>query len=296
VTAARSTTATAPDGVVLHVEVEGSGPPLLLLHEVAGDVRSWDGDVARLRAEFTCIRYNARGFPPSDVPDDPRRYGQEAAVGDALAVLDALDVQRAHLAGLSMGGFCALHLCLGHPHRVRSALVAGVGYGSAPEDRPGFVREAQAAAAAFAADTPTAARRYADGPTRVQLRRKDPAAWKALGDGLAAHDPVGQSLTFAQVQARRPALHDLREQLAQVRVPVLLLVGDEDDGCLATNLMLKRTIPSSALWVLPHTGHTVNLEEPERFAEAVRWLTRQSDAGTWPQRDPASVGRGLVGM
>lgn len=292
----RELTATAPDGVQLHVEVEGSGPPLLLLHEVAGDVRSWDGDVAALRERFTCIRYNARGFPPSQVPADPQRYGQDIAVADAVAVLDAVGVPTAHLAGLSMGGFCALHLCLTRPERVRSAVIAGVGYGSAPEDRAGFVREAEAAAAAFRSDAAAAAGRYAEGPTRVQLRRKDPAAWAALGTALASHDPLGQAMTFARVQARRPALHDLCDRLAEVRAPMLLLVGDEDDGCLATNLMLKRTVPSAALWVLPHTGHTINLEEPRQFAQAVTWLAEQADAGTWPQRDPSSVGRGLVGM
>jgi pimeloyl-ACP methyl ester carboxylesterase len=289
-------TATSADGVELHVEVEGDGPPLLLMHEVAGDVRSWDGDVERLRDRFTCIRYSARGFPPSQVPTDPRQYGQDVAVTDAVAVLDAMGVQSAHLVGLSMGGFCALHLCLTRPERVRSAVLAGVGYGSAPEDRAGFVREAEAAAAAFRADVATAARRYVDGPTRVQLRRKDPAAWAALGAALARHDPTGQALTFAQVQARRPALHDLRERLAAVRVPLLLLLGDEDDGCLTTNLMLKRTIPSAALRVLPHTGHTVNLEEPREFAAAVAWLVEHVEAGTWPERDPRSLDRGLVGM
>ncbi|MET0134011.1 MAG: alpha/beta fold hydrolase [Kibdelosporangium sp.] len=290
------TRATAADGTRLHVEVDGAGPPMLFLHEVAGDTRSWDPQVRALRDTYTCIRYNARGFPPSDVPLENERYGQDIAVTDAIAVLDHLGVSTAHVVGLSMGGFCALHLCLTQPDRVRSVLIAGAGYGSPPEDRAMFVAEATTAAAAFATDIRAAAARYADGPTRVQLRRKDPALWQEFGEKLAAHDPVGQSRSFSELLANRPSLHDLRPRLAGVDLPMLLVVGDEDDGCLATNLMLKQVIASSALDVFPHTGHTVNLEEPERFTAAIVALAGAADAGTWPRRDPASVRRGLVGM
>jgi pimeloyl-ACP methyl ester carboxylesterase len=286
----------AADGVGLAVAVEGSGPPLLFLHEVAGDLRDWQGQVDHFAGRYTCVRYNARGYPPSGVPVQPERYGQEAAVRDAVAVLDALRIDAAHVVGLSMGGFCALHLLLEHPDRLLSATVAGAGYGSAPHQRAGFAEEARTAGRCFRDNVRDAATAYQHGPTRLQFRRKNPSEWAAFGERLAGRDPLGLSLTFSQVLAKRPTLYDLRDRLTAVRRPVLLVVGDEDDGCLDVNIMLKRTMPTAGLSVLPCTGHTLNLEEPRAFNDVLGGFLEQVDAGQWPSRDPATVGRGLVGM
>ena len=113
------------DGVTLHAEETGQGEPLLFVHEFAGDHRSWEPQVRFFSAAYRCVTYAARGYPPSDVPTDPAAYSQERAVADAIAVLDGLGIGRAHVVGLSMGGFTALHLALGHPERVLSAVVAG---------------------------------------------------------------------------------------------------------------------------------------------------------------------------
>ena len=118
------------DGVTLYAEETGTGEPLLFIHEFAGDHRSWEPQVRFFSAAYHCVTYAARGYPPSGVPTDPDAYSQARAVADAIAVLDGLAVDRAHLVGLSMGGFTALHLVLSHPDRVRSAVVAGSG--SAP--------------------------------------------------------------------------------------------------------------------------------------------------------------------
>ncbi|GII92798.1 alpha/beta fold hydrolase [Sinosporangium siamense] len=290
------TEAVSPDGTRLAVAVDGAGPPLLFLHEVAGDLDDWERQVEHFAGRYTCVRYNARGYPPSDVPTGPHRYGQHAAVQDALSVLDSLGMSAAHVVGLSMGGFCALHLALDHPGRCLSLTVAGAGYGSAPHQRAGFAEEARTASRLFATDPVAAASAYQDGPTRRQFRRKDHAAWRAFGARLAARDPVGMSMTFAEVLARRPSLYDLRDRLSELRTPTLLVVGDEDDGCLDVNVMLKRTMPAAALHVLPNTGHTVNHEEPEAFNALLDVFLEQVTAGRWPSRDPATLGRGLVGM
>ena len=113
------------DGVRLHAEETGQGEPLLFVHEFAGDHRSWEPQLRFFSAAYHCITYAARGYPPSDVPTDPAAYSQERAVADAIAVLDRLAIGKAHVVGLSMGGFTALHLVLGHPERVSSAVVAG---------------------------------------------------------------------------------------------------------------------------------------------------------------------------
>lgn len=288
---------TTDDGVELHVEQTGTGAPLLFVHEFAGDHRSWEPQVRHFSAAYRCIRYAARGYPPSDVPTDPGAYSQARAVADAVAVLDALEVDRAHVVGLSMGGFATLHLTLRHPNRVLSAVVAGAGYGAEPERRASFRAESEATATAFETEgSPAVAARYAVGPARVQLQNKNPMAWSEFAAALAEHSAVGSALTQRGVQAARPSLYDLREELAGIRTPTLIVTGDEDDGCLDVDVMLKRTIPTSGLVVLPRTGHAVNLEDPDAFNRVVDEFLAAVERGAWRPRDPRSVSRSLTGM
>jgi len=288
--------ATAADGTALHVEVTGTGPTILFLHEFAGDHRSWEPQVRHFASRYRCVTYAARGYRPSGVPADRTAYSQQIAVTDAVAVLDAVGADWAHVVGLSMGGFCALHLGIQYPERCGSLTVAGAGYGAVPGQEAAFRAEAEAAAAGFRTDPESAAQRYAHGPTRVQYREKDPRGWREFAAGLASHDGVGLANTLAGIQARRPSLASLTTELAAVEVPVLLLSGDEDDGCLEANLMLKRTMASAAWAVLPRTGHTINLEEPAGFNRLVDDFLHEIGVGGWRRRHPDSVGRGIVGM
>jgi len=285
------------DGVSLHVESTGSGTPLLFIHEFAGDHRSWEPQVRYFSAGFRCITYAARGYPPSDVPTGPAAYSQPRAVADAVAVLDGLDVPAAHVIGLSMGGFTTLHLVLRHSGRVLSAVAAGAGYGSPPDRQAAFRKESEAIAAAFEAEGAIAvAKWYAAGPARVQFQNKNPRGWAEFAAALSRHDSLGSALTMRGVQAARPSLHALREEFTQVSTPVLLLVGDEDDGCLETALMLKRTIPTAGLAILPRTGHTANLEEPGLFNSAVDRFLAAAARGAWRPRDPRSVSASTTGI
>jgi pimeloyl-ACP methyl ester carboxylesterase len=285
------------DDVRLHVEERGEGDPLLFIHEFAGDSRSWEPQLTHFASRYRCIAYDARGYAPSDVPDHVGAYSQARAVADAIAVLDGLGVRRAHVVGLSMGGFCALHLGLRHPERVRSLVVAGVGYGAHPDAQERFRHESAAVAAAFRAEgAAEVAKRYAVGPARVQLQNKNPEAWAEFAAALGGHSAVGAALTMLGVQSRRPSLYDLRGELAALAVPTLILAGDEDDGCIETDLMLKRTIPASGLALLPRTGHTCNLEEPERFNDAVEHFLSAVAAGRWTARDPRSLSASMTGI
>lgn len=285
------------DGVRLFCEETGSGSPVLFIHEFAGDHRSWEPQVRALARRYRCITYNARGYPPSDVPDEPAQYSQERAVADALAVLDHLGIQRAHVVGLSMGGFCTLHLGLRHPERALSLTVAGCGYGAQPELRNRWQAETEASAHSFERDGAAATgERYMVGPARVQFQAKDPRGWEESKRWLAEHSPVGSALTLRGVQMRRPSLYHLTEELRHLDVPVLLVTGDEDEGCLEPNLMLKRTIPTAALAVLPRTGHACNLEEPDLFNRLVLDFIATVEAGRWTARDPRSLGASLTGM
>jgi pimeloyl-ACP methyl ester carboxylesterase len=290
-------TATTDDGVRLHVEETGSGTPLLFVHEFAGDLRSWEPQVRHFSSRYRCVAYNARGYPPSDVPSDLSSYSQARAVADAVAVLDALEIERAHVIGMSMGGFAALHLGLDHPERVLSLVAAGCGYGAHPDAREGFRRESQAIADAFRQEGSAAlAERYAVGPARVQLQNKNPEAWNLFARHLAEHSAEGAALTMLGVQRERPSLYEAKDRLAQVRVPALILAGDEDDGCLEASLMLKRTIPSAGLALLPKTGHTSNLEEPGVFNATVERFLDAVEDGRWGLRDPRSLSASITGM
>jgi pimeloyl-ACP methyl ester carboxylesterase len=287
----------ADDGVALHTEITGTGEPLLFIHEFAGDHRSWEPQIRHFSASYRCITYAARGYPPSDVPTDPGAYSQDRAVADAIAVLDGTGVQRAHVVGLSMGGFATLHLLLRHPDRVGAAVAAGVGYGAHPDRRAAFRAESEAIAAAFEAEGAAAvAQRYAVGPARVQFQNKNPRGWAEFATALAEHSAVGAALTMRGVQAARPSLYALRDGLAAITAPVLILVGDEDEGCLEPALMLKRTIPASGLAVLPQTGHTANLEDPGLFNATVGRFLALAERGGWRQRDPRSLSSSTTGI
>jgi pimeloyl-ACP methyl ester carboxylesterase len=285
------------DGVTLHAEETGAGEPLVFIHEFAGDHRSWEPQVRHFSAGYRCVTYAARGYPPSDVPTALEAYSQARAVTDAIAVLDGLGIDRAHLVGLSMGGFTALHLVLGHPDRVSSAVVAGAGYGAQPERADAFRAESMITAAAFAAEgAAKVAERYAVGPARVQFQDKNPRGWAEFAAALAGHSSLGSALTMRGVQAARPSLYALTEELAKVRTPVLVVTGDEDEGCLEPALMLKRTIPTAGLVVLPRTGHTANLEEPDVFNQAVDKFLTTVTRGAWHERDPRSMSVSVTGM
>lgn len=285
------------DGVELYYEEAGRGSPLLFIHEFAGDHRSWAHQVRRFADAYRCITYSARGYPPSDVPTDLAAYSQERAVGDAIAVLDASGAKTAHVVGLSMGGFAALHLVLRHPDRVRSAVVAGVGYGSQPEKGGQFRKESHDLADAFESQgSAKVAESYAVGPARVQLQNRNPREWREFAGALAQHDPTGAALTMRGVQAGRPSLYALQDELRAVRTPVLILTGDEDEGSLEPSLMMKRMIPTSGLVILPRTGHTANLEDPEAFNDAVGRFLEAVEKGEWGERDPRSASGSIMGM
>ena len=195
-------TITTDDGVTLHAEDTGTGEPLLFIHEFAGDHRSWEPQVRFFSGGYRCLTYAARGYPPSGVPADGAAYSQDRAIADAVAVLDGLGVGRAHVAGLSMGGFTALHLVLRHPDRVASAVVAGAGYGAQPERQEGFRAECRATAAAFETEgAERVAARYAVGPARVQFQNKNPRGWAEFAAALAGHSALGAALTMRGVQA-----------------------------------------------------------------------------------------------
>jgi pimeloyl-ACP methyl ester carboxylesterase len=287
---------TTDDDVKLYYEETGSGLPVVFVHEFAGDYRSYEMQMRYFGQRYRCIAYNARGYPPSDVPKDPAKYSQSRARDDIRAVLDALKIEQAHIVGLSMGGFATLHFGFTYPARARSLVVAGCGYGAAPDKRAQFAAEAEAAAAHFESQTMAkAAEGYALGPTRVQFQNKDRRGWAEFADQLAEHSTEGSALTMRGVQARRPSLFDLVEQMKSITAPTLVMTGDEDWPCLEPALLMKRAIPTAALVVMPNAGHAINLEDPAAFNRHIADFFHSVDVGAWRKRDPRATGSAILG-
>lgn len=289
--------ATTPDNVRLYYEESGAGFPLLFVHEFAGDCRSWEPQVRYFCRRYRCITFNARGYPPSDVPEDPASYSQEHAVQDIDVLMRHLGIDRAHVVGLSMGSFATLYFGLRQPQKARSLVVAGCGYGADAARRGQFAAEAELSAQLYEREgADAAARKHAQGPTRVQFQVKDPRGWEEFVRMMGEHSATGCALTLRGVQAQRPSLWDFEEALKRLAVPTLILVGDEDEPALDASLRLRRTIPTAALLVLPRTGHTVNLEEPEAFNRALAEFFADAESGRFGTRDPRSLAGALMGV
>ena len=289
--------ATADDGVRLYYEESGSGIPVIFVHEYAGDHRSWEAQMRHFGQRYRAITYAARGYPPSDVPDDVAKYSQVRAADDIGAVLDHLRIDKAHVVGLSMGGFATLHFGFRHAGLARSLVVAGCGYGAEPDQRDRFRAEAEAIAAFIDAQgIPAFAEKYAYGPTRVQFENKDPRGFAEFKAQLAGHSALGARNTQLGVQRERPSLYELVEQMKALIVPTLVLTGDEDWPCLTPGILMKQHIPSAALAVMPNCGHAINIEDPDEFNRLVGEFLAQVDAGRWPMRDPRAVTASITGM
>jgi pimeloyl-ACP methyl ester carboxylesterase len=287
-----SGSATTDDGVRLYFEETGSGVPIVFVHEFAGDHRSWEPQVRILSRWFRCITFNARGYPPSEVPEDAARYSQERARDDIRDVLAHLRIERAHIIGLSMGGFAALHFGLAYPSMARSLLIASCGYGADPNRQAEFKDEMEATAARIERESMAEfAKSYALGPARVQLQNKDPRGWSEFAAQLADHSTRGSALTMRGVQKQRPSLWSLRGAMQNMSVPTLIVAGDEDDPCLEPALMMKRAIATAGLAVIPRTGHAINLEEPDEFNRIAYGLVTAVEAGRWSPRDSRAVFR-----
>ena len=279
----------ARDGTRLYYEEAGSGTPVIFVHEYAGDFRTWEPQMQHFARAYRCVTYSQRGYPPSDVPEDGAKYGQDIARDDVIAVMDALKIDKAHVVGHSMGAATVLHVGIHYPKRCISVTAAGCGYGSSPD--PKVVEETRAAShetgKMFATESmEVAGTRYADGPTRQAQKYKDPRGYAQFVKMLTEHSAHGHAMTMLNLQAKRPTLYEMEADLKKFSPPLLIIVGDEDAWCLDASLFLKRTVPTAGLLVIPRSGHTITSEEPAAFNAAIAELFAASEAGRWLAHKP----------
>ena len=280
------------NGINLYYEEHGSGFPLVWSHEFAGDYRSWKQQVNFFSRRYRVITYNARGYPPSDVPECLNDYTQAQSVDDLKALLDYLEIPRAHVGGLSMGGNVALNFGLAYPETARSLIVAGTGAGSTDPDA--FRENVNGRADAMRAGGMAAMGDYSHSQTRVQLRRKDPLGFEEFRQGLMEHSALGSALTFAGVQGRRPTIFALEDKMRALDVPTLIMTGDEDEPCIETSVFMKRCIPKSGLAFLPQSGHAINLEEPDLFNRLVLDFLTAVEQGAWATQGAGEAAGNLI--
>jgi 3-oxoadipate enol-lactonase len=285
--------AVTSDKVRLYYEEAGSGTPIIFLHEFAADHTNWEPQMRYFSRGHRCIAYSARGYTPSDVPPSPEAYSYKHFYTDALAVLDHLKIEKAHLVGLSMGSYSSLQIGLNAPERARSMTLAGVGSGSNLANLEAFRKQCMANAEQFEGiGSVEVAKVTREAPGRIPFLVKDPRGHADFYAALARHDAKGSANTMRGFQGGRPSIYTLTEAIAKVPTPALIICGDEDDACVEPSLFLKKHLPAAGLTFFPKSGHVLNLEEPALFNEMVERFIALVEAGRWPARDPRSMGAG----
>ena len=268
------------NGVNLYYEVTGKGFPLVWCHEFGGNYKSWDPQVKFFSRRYKVITYNSRGWPPSDVPTEPSSYSQELLVEDLHQLLHYLNVRQAYVGGLSMGGNIALNFGIAHPDMTKGLVIAATGAGTT--GRENFEKMLGELARNLETEGwKTVAERYGHEPNRAQLLRKDSKSWQEYYAELASHSDTGSVHSIRSIILKRPTIFALEPKLKQLKVPALIMVGDEDNMCIEPALFLKQNMPSSGLVVFPQSGHVINLEEAELFNRVVSDFLTSIEAGSW---------------
>lgn len=266
--------------VELYYEETGSGFPVIFCHEFAGDYRSWEQQVRHFARRYRVITYNYRGYKPSDVPSDPAAYSQEILIADMRALMERLSIRQAHVIGIATGGNVALNFAIAHPELTKSAIVAGAGAGTVK--REAWLAAGRAMADGISKIGAEAIAQSIDGaPQRQALRTKDPRAWDEFIAVIRDLSPEGAALSMLNVLATRKPVTELREQIAALTMPVLVMVGDQDTPAFEPSLFVHQHAPHSGLAVFPITGHTLPIEEPELFNSLADQFLAAVDNGRW---------------
>jgi pimeloyl-ACP methyl ester carboxylesterase len=279
------------DGVSLYYEETGSGAPLIFLHEFGGHYLSWEPQVRYFSRRYRCITYAARGWLPSDVPDNVAMYSQARAADDCADLMKALGIDKAHLCGLSMGATAGLEFAIRHPGKATALVIAAGGGGGATdaEAKKRFKEECEAFAQRIEKEgMPAMAELYCTSSARNTYRYKDPRGWAEFKQQFADGSATGHAMTMRGVQGSRVPFFERTEELAKITEPMLVVIGDEDDSTHGLAVHLKKHVARSGVLELPKCGHTMNLEEPAAFNAAVQDFLHAVENDRWPAREAKS--------
>lgn len=258
----------AVNGVSYHVERQGCGPAVLLLHGFTGSADTWAPHLDALEA-LTTLRIDFLGHGASDAPSDPRRYGTEACIDDVLALLDRLDIPRFAVAGYSMGGRVAMRLALRAPERVWALVLESTSPGiHKATERQARVRQDAMLAARIRKE---GVRAFVDHWESIPLFSSQSLLPEKTRQALRSQrlkntaEGLANSLQGLGAGTQAPVLQFLRN----LHLPVLLLAGELDARYCMLAEEMAAVLPRNRLLVVPGAGHAVHLERRPAFDEAV---------------------------
>jgi pimeloyl-ACP methyl ester carboxylesterase len=275
---------TTDDHVRIHYEEAGSGFPVIFAHEFGDSYQSWEPQLCHFARRYRCVAYAARGYPPSDVPEDASKYSMGRVVADIGALLDHLKVEQAHLVGLSMGSFSVLNFALANAARVRSLVIGSCGAGVTADPEQQKIRLAAVEERARSYEelgSEVMADRMANLAVRRTFKAKDPHGWAAFRERLKKHSADGCARTLRGSFLKRPNVYEQRDQLRACNIPALLMFGDDDGPSIAPTLFMREQMPRAGLTVFPYSGHNLNIEEPVAFNRAVDDFLHAVELGRW---------------
>ena len=239
------------DGINIHYEVHGSGPPVLLTHGYSSTAEMWQGQIAALSKHHKLVLWDMRGHGRSDYPDDAAAYSEAAVVADMAALLDEVGAETAIVGGLSLGGYMSLAFYRAHPERVRALLIIDTG--------PGFKKD-EARDAWNRRALETGDRFEREGLAGLQLASRERSS-------VNHRDATGLARAARGMLTQRDAR--VIESLPEIKVPALVVVGADDTPFLAASDYMAAKIPGAAKVVIPAAGHAVNIDQPQAFIDAV---------------------------
>jgi 3-oxoadipate enol-lactonase len=251
------------NGLNINYRIDGdNGPWLIFSNSLATDLSMWDQQANELSSSFRVLRYDQRGHGKTDAPAG--RYTFDLLIDDAVALMDALRIDRAHFCGLSMGGATALGLAQRHPDRVHHAIVADSGCASTPQSAQQWEERIAVAQQSGMEPLvePTVTRWF---PPEVMT--KNPpylATVRAMVRNTPVNGFIGCSAALAD--------HDFRSPVASTKRPVLFIAGEKDGGGAIPTAMrgLHQALPGSRYVELAGAGHISNLDDPAGFTRTVR--------------------------
>jgi pimeloyl-ACP methyl ester carboxylesterase len=272
------------NGFEMAVEEHGSGYPLVFSHDYGSNHRTWDEQISRFAREYRCITYSSRGFPPSEIPEDVQSYSSDLVIDDLLALLDALDIERAHLVGVSAGSNIVLQAAMKCPERCSAVVVGSAGTGSI--DREAFLEHIGGLGKlARLGKMDEVAQRFSEGPFLRDFKIKNECGWQQFRDRMAELSALGWANAVDGVLLKRPVVADLADGFRSCKTPALIMAGDNDATCVEPAHFMHERLSNSALAIVPRSGHFLHLEEPELFNTLVAAFLRRVESGNWDDRE-----------